>query len=216
MLHFLTSVLGKIVGAVIPTSIKYAVKRWFRPSIEFRKAPKNFFDHIVPSASREHVKEILGPPHRESSGRWSYRFLDAIIQIEFWDEGSAKSVAMALTLYSPKSGFKIPMMGLSLGQMYLIDAMEDDGKLHYRPSRQSEDLAWVSRIGPPGALHYYTFGAMWPIAGGYLAGTSFKWDAVHGRLITNPKDIRINWVAISDSMEDVWFDWSLGIPAILL
>jgi hypothetical protein len=214
MIETLIGSAEKIFSVVLRPAYSYAKKHLFRPSVETSKAPKNIFDHIQPSASKDRVKEVLGSPHRMVGDAWGYRFKDAMVQIEFWDSGSAKSVALALTIYSSKAGFRLPMIDQPLGVLTLEDAMNDQGDLEYRSSLRTEEVLWKTRIGATGAWLNYTFGSLLPLAPGYLAETSFQWDHESKQLITSPADVKINWIAISDSMEEVWFDWSLGIPAI--
>jgi hypothetical protein len=215
MFELISSFIGKILGLLLPAGWKYAFKRWFRPSIETHRAPSNIFDHVAPGASKDHVKVILGAPHRVyQQEMWAYRFKDAMIEIVFWENGGAKSIALALTTHSPKSGFKIPMLDKPLGKMNLSDAMQDEGELRYNSSLRSEEIVWLTRIGAPGIWLNYTFGALWPLTPGYLADTSFTWNREEAKLISDPKDVLLNWIAVSDSYDEVGFSWSLGIPAI--
>lgn len=215
MIEFVSGFISRIFGWLLPAGWKYALKRWSRPVIEHRKAPSNFFDHIFPGVSKDRVKEILGSPHRVFQDKyWAYRFKDALVQIEYWDGGGAKSIAIALTIHSPKSGFKHPMLDVPLGKMSLADAMQDEGELKYRSSLRSEEIVWVTRIGVPGAWNNYTFGALLPLTPGVLDETSFTWDSDKDQLISNAKDVHINWIAVSGSMDEVFFDWVLGLPGV--
>ncbi len=214
MLEALTGILGKVISAAFGPAFSYAKKRWLRPSIETEKAPQNVFEHLQPGASKDRVREVLGSPHRTAGETWGYRFRDAMIQIEFWDSGSAKSVALALTIHSPKAGFKVPMIERPLGQLTLEDAMSESGEIEYRSTLRTEELLWKARIGATGAWLNYTFGALCPLAAGYLADVSFRWHREANRLITRPADVKINWMAVSDSIDEVWFEWSLGLPAV--
>jgi hypothetical protein len=206
---------AKIFSAVFGPTYSYVKKRWFRPSLETQKAPQNIFEHLQPSTSKDRIKEVFGSPHRVSDDTWCYRFKDAMVQVEFWDSGAAKSVALALTSYSPKAGFPIPMIDQPLGQLTLEDVMCNQGNFEFRSSLRTEEVLWKTRIGAPGAWFNYTFGALSPLTPGYLAGVSFQWDYESEQLITHPAGVKINWIAISDSMDEVWFDWALGLPDIV-
>ena len=145
MFEALVGLVGKILSAAFDRASSYAKKRWFRPSIETSKAARNIFEHLQPTVSRDRVKELLGSPHRVAGETWGYRFNDAMVQIEFWDGGPAKSVALALTIHSPKAGFKVPMIDRRLGQLTLEDAMSDRGEFEYRSSLRT-DVADRTRL----------------------------------------------------------------------
>ncbi|WP_211471558.1 hypothetical protein [Collimonas humicola] len=181
-----------------------------RPAIKDEHAPHNLFSHITPGVSQEYVRGVLGPPHRVYATTWSYRFVDALVQIEFRDGGGAKSVATGLTIDSPSSGFDVPMLGKPLGMLSMKDAVEEQGELEYRSSLRTEEIICQTLIGPTGVWKYYTFGALWPLAPGCLAESSFTWNHEQGKLDCEQNDVRVNWLAISDSADEIWFDWGLA------
>jgi len=215
MIELIGGLIGKIIGWILPASWKYAGKRWRRPAIESLRTPANLFQHLAPGVSKDRVKEVLGSPHRTYSTTWAYRFIDAMVQIEFWENGGAKSIVLGITIHTPKGGFAVPMLAKPIGSMTLADAMEEDeGQLEYRSSLRTEELVWVARIGPPGAWLYYTFGALSPLAPGYLRESIFAWDRDEEKLKSNPSDVLLNWVGVSASGDEVRLDWSLGLPGI--
>jgi hypothetical protein len=63
MMEIFTSIFGKILGSIaIPVWNKVS-ELFTRPKIKLKKAPKNIFEYIKPTASKDRVKEILGSPH---------------------------------------------------------------------------------------------------------------------------------------------------------
>lgn len=178
----------------------------------YPRIPSNLLEHLRPGVPRERVAEILGPAHRVCGGTWWYCCPSALVQIEFYDDGGASTVAIALTIGSPESGFNLPMHSTALGKISLAEVMEDDGEFRFRSTRRTEELLFHTRIGPPDAWRYYTFGILRPLASGSLAEGEFEWDYENKRLLSNPESVRINWVGISESSEELWFDWSVALP----
>ena len=63
-----------------------------RPKIKFKKAPKNVFEYLKPTSSKDRVKDLLGAPHNVLGSKWCYEFLDAAIQIDFYEEGNLEYI----------------------------------------------------------------------------------------------------------------------------
>ncbi|MDP1663746.1 MAG: hypothetical protein Q8L79_01365 [Methylobacter sp.] len=178
----------------------------------YPKIPKNLLEHLRPGVPRERVAEILGQAHKVCGRTWWYCCPSALVQIEFYDDGGASSVAIALTIGSPDSGFILPMHSTTLGKITLSEVMEDEGEFRFRSTLRTEELLFQTRIGPPGAWKYYTFGVLRPLASGALAEGEFEWNYENQRLLSSPESVRINWVGISESSEELWFDWSIALP----
>ena len=104
------------------------------------------------------------------------------------------------------------MHSAPLGKITLAEAMEDGGEFRFRSTLRTEELLFNSRIGPPGAWKHYTFGVLRPLASGMLAEGEFEWDYENKKLISKPENILVNWVGISESSKELWFDWSVALP----
>jgi hypothetical protein len=85
------------------------------------KAPKNVLEHLKPSTSQGYVLEILGPAHQVVNQHWFYHFTDALAQIEFWEGGGAKSIALGLVGKRKDQRFVVPICKKLLGQLSIAD-----------------------------------------------------------------------------------------------
>ena len=135
MKNLIESIIGKLGWTAIAAAIKSILYKFKRTKISEQKAPINFFDNFGPNISKGFVKSKIGAPYRQTESVWLYRFSDALAQFEFSENGSARSVALALTVNSPASGFNLPLVGIPLGKLTLDHfIMEHEGKLSYRSS----------------------------------------------------------------------------------
>ena len=210
MIEALAGFLGKALGSFAGPVWAYFVDKFRRPDVKLKKAPRNLLDHIKPTASPDHVRSILGPPHQISGENWAYRFADLIVQLEFWPGSGAKSVAVGLTGRSKQERFPIPGCSKPLGVLSIADAYEEISSIRYRNSLRHEDILVSGRIGPPGAWQAWTFGATRALAARALHESYFEWDHAREQLITPASMVLVNWVAVSSSDDEVWFDWSIG------
>lgn len=210
MIEALTGFAGKAIGWLVAPIWKYLNKTFRRPSIQLVKAPRNLLEHLRPSASRDRVRELLGPPHQEVSEHWFYIFSDVLVQIEFWQEGGAKSIALGLVGNRRKHQFPIPICEKPLGQLFISDVRELQDTLRYRDSLRHQEILVESRLGPTGAWSHWTFGAMMAVGSRTLLESHFEWDQKTGSLKTPQSLVLVNWVAVSNSDAEVYFDWSMG------
>jgi len=210
MLEALSGFVGKVAGALVRPAWDYLVTTFHRPSIRLRKAPKNLLDHLKPSTSRDRVRELLGPPHQEVESHWFYRFADALVQVEFWSGGGAKVIALGLVGKGKKHRFAVPICRKPLGQLTIADVLEEGDTLRYRSSLRHEEMLVEVRLGPPGAWSNWTFGAMMAVGSRALRESYFEWDREAERLKTAQSLVLVNWVAVSSSSDEAWFDWSMG------
>jgi len=176
--------------------------------------PLDILYKIEVSCSKGKVQEILGNPHRVVSDMWLYRFREALVQIAFYENGAVKSVALALTIYSPKKGFAIPMFDKPLGEITFGDFGQELVDVRHRSTLRTSELLLETRVGPIGAWSNFTFGALSPLAPGMLADVNVP-DIAEDVVLSKVAKLRINWVAISESSEEEWFEWSLAIPAMV-
>jgi hypothetical protein len=214
MIGLIESILGKLGGSALSTGISSLV-RWLKPAkISRPKTPRNFFEHFGPGVSKDFVTSSIGAPHRQIESLWLYQFADGLAQFDFPDSGGARSVALALTETSPNSGFALSAVGIPLGKLTL-DAFitERDGKLSYRSSLRSWELLYTVKFPPHWASNYYTFGALSLLAPGVLQESSFDTKVAERTPRLAAKGVLVNWVGISDTSEELWFEWSIALPA---
>ncbi|WP_152670147.1 hypothetical protein [Lysobacter capsici] len=216
MTGLIESIFGKLGGSALSSGIKY-IFRLFRPTkISRPRAPRNFFEHFGPGVSKDFVTRSIGAPHRQSQSLWLYQFADALAQFDFREDGSARSVALALTNNSPKSGFSLPTIGTPLGKLKLdAFATELEGKLSYRSSIRTWELLYTVKFPPHWASNYYTFGALSLLAPGVLLESLFDTNLADRTPRVASKGVLVNWVGISDTSEELWFEWSIALPAAL-
>lgn len=214
MFGLIESILGKLGGSALSAGVSSLVRR-FRPTkIPDQKAPRNFFDHFGPGVSKEFVKSHIGAPHRQSQSLWLYQFSDALAQFDFRGSDAARSVALALTNNSPASGFDLPMIGVPLGKLTLDSfAIEGDGQFSYRSSLRTWELLYCVKFPPHWASNYHTFGALSLLAPGALKESIFDTSVAEKTPELAAKDVLVNWIGISDSSEELWFEWSIAMPA---
>jgi hypothetical protein len=213
MAGLLESLLGKVGATVLMAAFKSIRARLQPRRLSRPSAPRNFFEHFGPGVPQELVRELLGSPHRQSEGYWGYAFNDALAQFEFNDAGRIESVALALTESSPKAGFPIPMLGVPLGKLHLdYFASDTDGKFWFRESSRTWELLYQSQLLPSITRSYHTFGALAALTPGELSESLFNVATARSSPRIASKGVRVNWVAISSSAEEMWFDWTLALP----
>lgn len=85
-------------------------------------------------------------------------------------------------------------------------------KIHlYKSSYRHSELLITVREGPKGAGNYIAFGALSPQIPDPLLEVDFIWDSDEGVLISQPKNTKINWAAVSNTPEIDTFPWDFGI-----
>ena len=210
MLEVLTGFVGKTFGSFVGPLWRYWVATFRRPSIALKKAPRNVLEHLKPSASQDHVRAVLGPAHQVMDQCWFYRFADVLIQIEFWKGSGAKCIALGLVGNRKEHRFPVPNCAMPLGQLSIADAPQEQDMLRYRNSLRHEEIIVEVRLGPTGAWSNWTFGAMMAVGSHVLHESYFEWNSETKRLKIAPSLVMVNWVAVSDSSDEVYFDWSMG------
>lgn len=210
MLEALGGFFGKALGSFVGPLWKYLVATFRRPSIRLIKGPRNIFEHLKPSASPEHVRAVLGPAHQIVEQHWFYRFADVLVQIEFWEGSGAKSIALGLVGKEIRHRFPVPICKKPLGQLSIADVRHEEDTLRYRNSLRHQEVLVEARLGPTGAWSNWTFGAMMAVGSQALHESYFMWDSESNRLKTDPSMVLVNWVAVSNSNDEVYFDWSMS------
>jgi hypothetical protein len=201
MLESLGAFVSKLATSLGGRAIDWAIERFKRPTIRLRRAPENVFHHIAPGTSLARAREILGTPHRVD-GQWhSFAFSDAHVQIGSDDGQSAQWVGVVLPRFERRAQFPISLasMGsLVLGKATLGDvlALDPDAKLK-KDSSTKHWCFWIEGyFGFSGMYRHYLFGV---IDAPCVLSPEFKWDHANDRLKSDPKTVRLNWIAVSGS-----------------
>lgn len=213
MFGFIETVLGRLGGSALLSGFNSLIL-FFRPKkISRSKAPRNFFEHFGPGVTQSFVTNSIGAPHRQYESFWLYQFVDALAQFDFHPNGSARSVALALTNDSPRAGFPIPAVEVPLGKL-TFDSLTnyEDGKFCYRNTIRTWELLYHVKFLPSWASNYYTFGALCVQAPGVLSEPEFDFNIARLSPRIAAKGTRINWVGVSDTSDELWFDWSIAMP----
>ncbi|WP_071160803.1 hypothetical protein [Methylomonas sp. LWB] len=210
MIEAVGGFLGKTLGTLVGPIWRYLIATFQRPRIRLTKAPKNLLEHLTPAVSQDRVRELLGPAHQVIDQYWFYRFADALVQLEFRKGGGAKSVALGLVGKRKEHRFPVPNFKKSLGQLSIADVKCEGSMLRYRDSLRHREILVEVRLGPTGAWSYWTYGAMMAFGSQALHESLFEWDTKSNCLITDPSLVLVNWIAISDGGDEVYFDWSMA------
>ncbi|WP_175995425.1 lysozyme inhibitor LprI family protein [Burkholderia vietnamiensis] len=180
--------------------------------VELAKTPRNLLQHIEPGVPKQRVYDILGTPSFVSANFSYYRYEETQVEISFNDNDAVNDVIVALIqgqVYLGSSpGF---VTDIPLGKLTLADVLGHDDQLmvEFRSSLRTQEVYVQGRTGPAGAWTYFCFGALSVFSGaGNLQDTQFEWDRETNRLLTDPKDILINWMALpGSSLEPPYFSW---------
>lgn len=174
------------------------------------KTPRNLFDRIECSVPREKVTEWLGPPSYKFGNSCLYRYEETQVEITFDSHDAVKEVVVALIhgkVYdgvAPGYAVSVP-----LGLMTLQDVLDIDeyATVEHFHSARTEEIYVRGRSGPSGAWTPFCFGALKVFSrAGLLQDTDFEWDAESGVLVSEPKDVLINWMAFG-SDQGTFFSW---------
>lgn len=210
--------MGVVIVTLGPRGLRSVRARFDRPRLQplLKQCPADLLFAVEIGAPASRVREMLGSPSRASSKSWAYRYLDALVTIDFYDDSSVQTVALALTVN--RGTFQVPMFEdlPPLGNLTLAEVLASTGgTVERRDSLRHEELFTHTRIGPTGAWTNFTFGALWPLAPGRLAPTEFSWNREKDVLETPPNLVPLNWVALSASHEPAWFPWDLGLGGLV-
>lgn len=214
MIGIIESILGRLGGSAFAAGVESLIRKFSPVKIVGQKVPRNFFDYFGPGVSKEFVVSKVGAPHRQIESLWLYQFSDALAQFDFRDGSGAKSVALALVNDSPKVGFDLPLIGASLGKLTFDSfAGEKEGEFSYRSSLRTWELLYSRKFPPQWASNYYTFGALSLLAPGVFRESSFDTKIAEHDPHAAAQGVLVNWLGISDTSEELWFDWSIAFPA---
>jgi len=199
MLEQVLSVFTKLGGSLAGRGADWALeqlKQLKRPRIELKRAPENVFSHLPPGTSLARVREVLGTPHREDAGFYSFRFSDALIQVGPNDRESVESISVVIPQLGRRTRFPVYPLPLVLGKATLGDVLKLDPEAQIKKEFSSKYWCfWTeSYFGFPGLYRHYLFGVMEaPCA----QPPEFEWDHENERLKSDPNTVRVNWAAVS-------------------
>lgn len=175
------------------------------------KTPLNLLEIIVPMVPQERVRGLLGAPTYTSGNRWQYRYEETQVEIAFNAGGAVEAVVVALCQGHQYAGTHPgENTDAPLGRMTLGDVIEHyPSTIEYSESLRTKEVYVRGRWGPPGAWTYYGYGALYVNTGvGHLQEVDFSWDKTSNQLVSEPKSVLINWMALMSSYgEPPGFDW---------
>ncbi len=206
---------GLLWLAMSKRGIRFLREKIERPSlrIELRKTPENIFTGIELGAPARWVEQQIGAPTKIGERWWGYRFSDSLLSICFDSNDSVKIISVALI--DDKTTFDFPAWHFdcpSLGRLKLDSLLAAEHlSLEFKDSTRHSELFITGREGPRGAWHYIAFGVLSPHLPGPLLDVSFDWNKDENKLISQPKDIKINWAAVSNTSEIDVFPWDFGL-----
>lgn len=171
--------------------------------------PRNLFQVINIGTSKDHVKNLLGPPNKIIGHRWEYSYKESQFEILFHEDEGVQQAVIALRQDEIYDGYN-PITDISLGQLTLADLLDIDHQIpvEYRQNLRTQEVFVHFRPGPPEAWEDYYFGALSSFSGaGNLHEVNFEWDKKNNALITDAHSIFINWIGISISSDPPGFNW---------
>lgn len=179
---------------------------WFRrPTVSYKRAPKNLFAHIKPGASMARVKELLGPPHQETDGQYRYAFSEACVQVDSCDKTTVDSVSVGLRSVARRNRFHVlPIDNILLGKTTFASIVEANDKVVFDYSSKFYHFYVVKYYGFPG---FY-----WNYALGYLECPGVSPDEYHWSPNAQsrdeiPKKMTINWACVTRLEEPPSFNY---------
>ncbi len=205
MIEAVLTFLSKIAGGFVTRILGRLIDRFKRPTIIRKRAPENVFEQLCPGTTLERMREVLGAPHREHNGQYSYSFSDALVQVRSLDRNTISVLAVALPKIDKRSHFKIHPTQFVLGKLRLSDVLEGDSEIQKDNSSKHWGF-WVRKYyGFPGLYRHYTFGVL---DAPCLECPPFEWDYSNGVLKSAPKEVVVNWASVSGSSEEgEYFDF---------
>ena len=199
MLEIIVTTLAAIVASVAA----WYFTEWRKNNtarLENPRAPSNLLHHLAPGAAISKMRELLGAPYAEQSGRYSYRFSNLLLQIASEDRTTIDAVGLILPRSDKRAAFEIHPLNLVLGKMTIADVLEHDAKIKRETSSKHLLISVDRYYGNPGFYREYSFGVFsGPVA--TYPDQNIEWDIKKDRLLTNPKDLKINWVTISTGLK---------------
>jgi hypothetical protein len=200
MLESLLAFLSKLGSSLSGRLIDWAIERFKRPRIQLKRAPENLFHHLAPGTSLARVREVLGTAQRVE-GEWhSFAFSDAHVQIGSRDGQSVESIAVVLPEPAARAQFPLVILPIVLGKSTLGDVLALIPEAEIEIKKDSSTKHWCfwteCYFGFSGLYRHYLFGV---IEAPSVLSPEFEWDHANNRLASDPKTVRLNWMAVSSS-----------------
>ncbi|WP_250519630.1 hypothetical protein [Caballeronia sp. NCTM1] len=211
------SLASKAVGPIKAT-VQYFWRKWFPPKLGYRMAPSNLLEVICPYVYEGKVLEVLGQPHERHDERSAYRFVNALLQIDYEGESVKRVALVSLRLRWPNR-FRVFPLAHKLGEATFADACERSGKreIELRTDFSSKFFClWNERFyGYPGRYLYYSFALLSAATYPVIEMPAADYEAIDAghiergaRLLT--ETAKFNAVMISrDEGENFSFDFTL-------
>ena len=187
-----------VAKAILSPAIKlvgFAYELFHRPSVSYKRAPKNLFAHIKPGASMARVKDLLGSPHQETDGQYRYAFSEVCVQVDSADKTTVDSVSVGLRGVARRNRFPVwPINDLLLGKTTFASLIEESDKVIFDYSSKFYHFYIVKYYGFPGLY--------WNYALGYLECPGVSPDGYHWSPDAQsrdeiPKKMTINWACVT-------------------
>jgi len=192
--------------------IEFYRRKAIDSSVIVDEVPSDIISKLELGCPKERVRDVLGSPIKSlEGGIWQYRFNNALIQVTFDSSESIESVILARTIHSSKKGFELPWFDERLGQIKFGNIEENLEQIQHRSSLRTSEVYLHTMFGPPGAQINLSFGALRPLAAGILEDVDIP-DLKKDFRIEDSKNMLINWVGYSSGFDELFLDWSLGIP----
>lgn len=216
----------RILGSALGVVRRWLARRFliFQPSLEGGKRhfffPRDFLEKVKLGSTRSKIIAMLGEPDYAQTevGRWTYTYKEVFLQLAFYpNEGSLKTIILGFKGRPGQDSIRVAWLEEKLGDLTLATAakycMNGLEAVEHTLGPRWQELKIEERSGPPNAYQYVTFGALDPLIGA-LTPSDFQWDSKTNKLISNPENVLINWVALSaNSYDENWFDWTITVPS---
>src|SRR5437763_1699665 len=148
--------VAKAVSSPLLKLAGYVANSLRRPSLSYRRAPANLFQHVKPGVSVQRMRELLGSPHKERTGEYCYTFADACVQVNASDDATIDAVSVAISDVGWRNQFPIwPMTTLTLGKTSFKEVVEENDGIHAESSSKFFHFYVVRFYGFPGLYWNY-------------------------------------------------------------
>jgi hypothetical protein len=197
--------IAKTIASPIAKVASYAYAKLRRPSVGYRRAPKNLFEHVKPGTSLAKMKEVLGTPNQESDGQYRYVFAEACVQVDCADGVSIDSVSVGLCGVTRWNRFQIwPIHDLILGKTTFLSIIESSDEVTFDSSSKFFHFYVVKYYGFPGLYWNYAVGVL-ECPG--VFPDKHHWSPNAQSRDEIPREMKINWACVTRRQEPPSFSY---------
>lgn len=197
--------ITKTISSPLAKAAGFLYSRVRRPTVEYRRAPKNFFAHVKPGVSVARMKEVLGTPHAEGGGQYRYAFSEACVQIDSEDAVTVDSVSVGLTRVTARNHFHIwPIHDLVLGKTSFASVIEAADEVIFDSSTKFYHFYIVKYYGFPGFYWNYAMGVLECVG---VAPDEHFWSPTNQSRDDIPPKMKINWACVTRCSEPPAFNY---------